>query len=98
MDIVLDYVDEAYIEKMVGYEVDCGDGKGSIKACHNVGDFITIILEEYERAESVYKKNCDEGGYAPSCFNLARMYGEEISKNIAYFYDIVCIQQLERRP
>lgn len=67
----LEYVDEAYVEKMFGYEVDCADGKGSTQACQNVGDFLTVVQNEHTRASKVYSLNCDKG-FGPSCFSYAK--------------------------
>ena len=32
----MNLVDEAYLEKMAAFEVDCNDGKGEPAACHHV--------------------------------------------------------------
>ena len=36
----MNLVDEAYLEKMAAFEVDCNDGKGEPAACHHVGNSI----------------------------------------------------------
>lgn len=57
---------------MTAFEVDCNDGKGEPMACHNVGEFFSVVQDEHARAAKVYKDNCPN--YAPSCFNLARLH------------------------
>lgn len=68
----LELVDDAYLTKMAAFESDCNDGKGEPAACHHVGEFYSIVREEYIRAARVYRDNCPK--YAPSCFNLAKFY------------------------
>jgi hypothetical protein len=70
----MDLVDEAYEQKMVGFEVDCNGGKGEAIACHNVGEFFSVVKNDKERAAKVYDNNCSVKGYSASCFNLARLY------------------------
>lgn len=83
-DLGLEFVDDDYVTKMVGFEVDCNDGKGSVQACQNVADFFTTVQKEHERASKVYKLNCDRN-FAPSCFSLAKNYCELTRLGISIF-------------
>lgn len=68
----LELVDDAYIAKMAAFESDCNEGRGEPAACHHVGEFYSVVRDEHERAARVYRDNCSR--YAPSCFNLAKLY------------------------
>jgi hypothetical protein len=70
-------VDEAYEAKMLGFEIDCNDSKGLVGACHHVGEFFSTVKEDYKRSSSIYSANCNRG-YNPSCFNLAKLYREDL--------------------
>ena len=70
----MELVDEAYDQKMVGFEIDCNDGKGDPIACHHVGEFFSAVKNDKERAAKVYEANCSTKSYSASCFNLARLY------------------------
>ena len=67
-------IDEAYILKMAGFEIDCNDGKGEPSACHHAGEFYATVNGEHERAAEIYKNNCENNKYGPSCFNLGRYH------------------------
>ncbi|KAJ1436118.1 hypothetical protein B484DRAFT_445799 [Ochromonadaceae sp. CCMP2298] len=69
----MELVDEGYEIKMAGFEVDCADGKGEPIACHHVGEFYSVVKEEFTRSAAVYLTNC-KNGYGPSCFNAGRMH------------------------
>ncbi len=69
-------IDEAYILKMAGFEIDCNDGKGEPSACHHAGEFYATVNGEHKRAAEIYKNNCDNNKYGPSCFNLGRYHCE----------------------
>jgi TPR repeat protein len=70
----LSRVDEAYDEKMVAFEIGCNDGSGDALPCHQVGEYLSLVKDDFERSAKVYAKNCEKKGYAPSCFNLGRLY------------------------
>ena len=71
----LDHVDAEYEARMTGFEVDCNDGKGNAMACHQVGEFFSVVKSDHVRAAAVYDKNCNsEKSYAASCFNLGRFF------------------------
>jgi uncharacterized protein len=70
----MNLVDDAYVEKMAAFEVDCNDGKGEPAACHHVGEFYAVVKDEHKRAAKVYETNCLEKGYGASCFNLGKLF------------------------
>ena len=70
----LNLVDEEYITRMTGFEADCNDGKGDPMACHQVGEFFSLVKDDSVRAGKVYEKNCTDKNYSASCFNLAKLY------------------------
>lgn len=70
----LNLVDAEYITRMTGFEADCNNGKGDPMACHQVGEFFSLIKNDRERAGVVYEKNCTSQKYSASCFNLAKLY------------------------
>lgn len=69
-------LDKEYELRMVEAEVDCADGKGSAQACHQLGEYFAVIKHEYERAAQIFELNCETKNHSPSCFSLARFYGE----------------------
>lgn len=88
-------LDKDYEEKMFIAEMDCDNGKGAAPACHSVGEFFAVVRDDHKRAAEKYEKNCNERSYAPSCFNLARLYtggkGREQSfKEAARLYEKSC--------
>eukprot|EP00904_Undaria_pinnatifida_P001080 jgi/Undpi1/10973/HiC_scaffold_30.g13274.m1 len=68
----LQQVDEEYEERMRGFESDCGDGKGNAVACHQVGEFLSVVKNDFKRAGKIFGMNCEDRGHGPSCFNLGR--------------------------
>ena len=70
----MERVDEEYDTKMVGFEIDCNDGKGSAATCHYTAEFFSAVKQEHHRAAKIYSKNCYERKYDASCFNLGRYY------------------------
>jgi len=70
----LNRVDEAYDQKMVAFELDCNDGNGDAMPCHQVGEYLSLVKDDFVRSAKVYAKNCETKGYAPSCFNLGRLH------------------------
>lgn len=70
----LSLVDDDYITRMTGFEADCNDGKGDAMACHQVGEFFSLVKYDRGRASKVYEKNCEKNSYSASCFNLAKLY------------------------
>jgi TPR repeat protein len=43
-------------------------------ACHNCAEFFAVIHSDHVRAKSLYEKNCSKNNFAPSCFNLAKLF------------------------
>mmetsp|Transcript_5960 Transcript_5960/g.6145 ORF Transcript_5960/g.6145 Transcript_5960/m.6145 type:complete len:94 (-) Transcript_5960:4-285(-) len=66
-------VDEAYEAKMVGFEIDCRDGKGEPSACHHAGEYYSVIKDDHATSAKIYYDNCTKKKYAPSCFNLGKL-------------------------
>ena len=75
MDKVEFVNEEDYATRMVGFQVDCNEGKGDMLACQRVGEFLSVVKEDYKKAADTFSKNCDGRGFAPSCFSLARLLG-----------------------
>lgn len=73
MEMNLNKVDEAYELKMTAFELDCNNGKGEAMACHQVGEFFSVVKDNHKKAAKVYHENCHSKNYAPSCFNLGRL-------------------------
>ena len=71
-------IGQDYENRMLAFEMDCNDGKGVPKSCHNVGEYFANVKEDFERARKVYDKNCRDNKYGSSCFNLGRMYRKYI--------------------
>lgn len=61
---------------MRGFESDCGDGKGNAVACHQVGEFLSVVKNDFKRAGKIFGMNCEDRGHGPSCFNLGRFLCE----------------------
>jgi hypothetical protein len=74
----MERVDEAYEAKMLAFEIDCNDGKGEPQACHHVGEFYSVVKDQHDRSAKIYDLNCNNKGYGPSCFNLARLYRKSL--------------------
>lgn len=72
----MNLVDDAYLDKMAAFEVDCNEGRsnGEAAACHHVGEFYSVVKDEHKRSSRIYEKNCLEKGYGASCFNLGKLY------------------------
>ena len=70
----MNLVDDEYETKMVGFVMDCQQGKGEAEACQHVGEYLSVIKNDHKRSANIFAKNCQERNYAPSCFNLARQY------------------------
>ncbi len=66
-------IDDEYESKMVAFEIGCQDGKGEALACHQVGEYYSVVKDDHARAAKTYQLNCDRG-YGPSCFNLGRLF------------------------
>jgi hypothetical protein len=82
-DIEYNLVDDAYVEKMTAFEMDCADGQGEPMACHHVGEFFSVVRNEHDRAAKVYANNCYNVGFGPSCFNLGKLHlaGKGVPQN-----------------
>lgn len=70
----LELVDEAYEAKMLAFEINCREGTGEPMGCHNVAEFYSVVKDDHSRAAATYQLNCDNKNFAPSCFNLAKLY------------------------
>jgi hypothetical protein len=51
----LNLVDEEYETKMAGFEIDCNDGQQAGQACHNVGEFYSVVKNDHTRAAKVFQ-------------------------------------------
>lgn len=80
-------IDDEYESKMVAFEIGCQDGKGEALACHQVGEYYSVVKDDHARAAKTYQLNCDRG-YGPSCFNLGRLF-RKISLN--YWYPLLIL-------
>lgn len=58
------------------FESDCNHGKGNAVACHQVGEYLSVVKNDFEKAGKIFKLNCDSREHAPSCFNLGRYLRE----------------------
>lgn len=67
------------LTSMLQFEIDCNDGKGNAVACHQVGEFLSVVKNNHEKAAQVFKKNCDEFQHPASCFNLGRILRKSLS-------------------
>jgi len=94
----MNLIDQRYEEKMAAFELDCNDGMGVGKACHQVGEYYSVVKEEYARSKVIYETNCfrEKDPYFPSCFNLARLYlggrggVEQSDKKAAELFEKAC--------
>eukprot|EP00903_Cladosiphon_okamuranus_P009092 g8690.t1 len=68
----LQEVDAEYEERMRTFESDCNDGKGNAVACHQVGEFLSVVKNDFDKAGKIFEMNCNTREHAPSCFNLGR--------------------------
>ena len=73
-DMELSRVDDQYIARMTAFEIDCNEGRGEPAACHSVGDFLSVVMNDHKRAFQTFTYNCDINNFASSCFNLGRLY------------------------
>uniref|UniRef100_A0A7S2DAY3 Beta-lactamase n=1 Tax=Octactis speculum TaxID=3111310 RepID=A0A7S2DAY3_9STRA len=70
----LDLVNDDYKNRMLQFEIDCNDGKGTGYACHSVGEFHAVVNKDHASAAKVLELNCDgKNHYGPSCFKLGRL-------------------------
>lgn len=60
--------------------------------CHLLGDFLEAVKKDFKKARKIYKANCDDRGYAKSCFKygnyLALGKGEgkaDVAGSLRYF-------------
>lgn len=59
-------------DSMRAFESDCNDGKGNAVACHQVGEFLSVVKSDFQKAGKLFEMNCETRKHAPSCFNLGR--------------------------
>ncbi|CAM9174911.1 unnamed protein product [Phaeothamnion confervicola] len=59
---------------MLQYRIDCDEGRGNAMACQSVGEFLSVVKNDRKAAGDVYEENCRRFGFAPSCFNVGRLY------------------------
>lgn len=62
------------------FESDCNEGKGNATACHQVGEFISVIKSDFEAAGNIFQMNCKTREHAPSCFNFGRFLCEYVEE------------------
>jgi TPR repeat protein len=91
----MNLVDDAYLEKMAAFEVDCNDGKGEPAACHHVGEFYSVVKDQHARSAKIYEENCLKKGYGASCFNLGKLFLsgkgiEQSDKKAGSFFAMAC--------
>jgi len=67
-------VNDEYINRMTSYEMDCNDGKGDPLACHNCGEFFSVIMDDKHKARKIFETNCEVNNFSASCFNIAKLY------------------------
>lgn len=60
--------------RMTKFESNCADGTGNRVACHQVGEYLSVVKNDHVKAGRVFKKNCESLKHAPSCFNLGRLF------------------------
>lgn len=58
------------------FESDCNDGKGNAVACHQVGEYLSVVKNNFDSAGKIFEMNCNTRDHAPSCFNLGRFLRE----------------------
>lgn len=59
-----------YIEKLgIEYRFGCYSEKKP-EVCHLLGDYLESIKKDFEKASKVYRSNCDDYGYAKSCYKF----------------------------
>lgn len=59
-----------YLEKLgIEYRFGCYSEKKP-EVCHLLGDYLEGIKKDFEKASKVYKSNCDDYGYAKSCYKF----------------------------
>lgn len=58
------------------FESDCNDGRGNAVACHQVGEFLSVVKSDFRKAGKLFEMNCETRKHAPSCFNLGRFLRE----------------------
>ena len=63
-------------KSMRTFESDCNDGKGNAVACHQVGEYLSVVKNDFAKAGKIFQTNCNTRGHAPSCFNLGRFLRE----------------------
>lgn len=57
-----------YLENMgIEYRFGCYSEKKA-DVCHLLGDYLEGIKKDFDKAGKVYRSNCDDYGYAKSCF------------------------------
>lgn len=63
-------------QRMRTFESDCNDGKGNAVACHQVGEYLSVVKNDFDKAAKIFGMNCNTRDHAPSCFNLGRFLRE----------------------
>jgi len=57
-----------YLEKLgTEYRFGCYSERKP-EVCHLLGDYLEGVKKDFEKAAKVYKSNCDDYGYAKSCY------------------------------
>ena len=65
---------EDFEKRSFEFRSNCDDGEGDASACHSLGEWLSVMEQNYEGAGAVYGKNCEKNNYGPSCFNRARLH------------------------
>lgn len=60
------------------FESDCNDGKGNAVACHQVGEFLSVVKSDFDKSGKLFEMNCRTREHPPSCFNLGRFLRERL--------------------
>ncbi|KAK3609060.1 hypothetical protein CHS0354_011325 [Potamilus streckersoni] len=86
--IPYDLKDEEQVKKYlanlyVEFNYQCNEDKLP-NGCHRLGDLIELVRKDFTKAGMVYKMNCDEHKYGPSCYKYAQynLAGRGREKNL----------------
>lgn len=92
-DQVKEYLKNVNIE----YQFQCYHEKRH-DGCHRLASFLETIKKDWEEAHKVFKTNCIENKYGPSCFKLGNynLLGRACQKNeedALKYYELGCEQK-----
>ncbi|XP_034952071.1 cytochrome c oxidase assembly factor 7 homolog [Chelonus insularis] len=80
---------EAYLKNIyLEYRFSC-EGEKDPKACHLLGEYEDAIKTDREKSVNIFKENCDERNWAPSCLKYAgmRAHGAGSEKDLTTAYN-----------